>query len=563
MTVNPDELFEYMTGGKVDDDVVVQIIRELDDPESEASRMAAAVHAFSQRTMNIDWSQFSPPGVTEPDAHHALVESRNETYGAYLSRISWALCIKDCATELCAFAELEIERIHETPSLHTVETAEALETLANAMARLGLTDNAIRVYEHLVWVARQVRAPGSLELASLLCNVAVNLRALGELTKARSYFEEGLRIASTQLTPDDDELLLMRTNYGHLQANLGFFNLAAQEYTDICATMRSKERVDHLLLGDAENALGHVLQKSGDFRGAVQAYRQALASYENSKSPTLFERATVHCRLGSALLSVGDHVAAESQFEHARRLSAVDPVAYARTVRAYTSAYHDAELLLQAKAGYEEWLSLLDPSLANDTSIKVYVIAHIGCLALELNQNDEAHTYLRTAFELVSREYAAWGILANNLGLALLRLGELIEAERILTEASAAVPQKGIERLMVLTNLGNCRMQRKDFEGAADYFESAIAIGRSIESLEGKINLGIALNNFAAVKALSGDGHSAERLLDEAILLLERAPRRSGLYELARLNRHNVWKPNYVPGIMDAIGKRTLETAFA
>lgn len=47
-----------MTGGKVDDEVISKITRELDKPESDVNRMAAAVRAHSQRAMNVDWSQF-------------------------------------------------------------------------------------------------------------------------------------------------------------------------------------------------------------------------------------------------------------------------------------------------------------------------------------------------------------------------------------------------------------------------------------------------------------------------------------------------------------------------
>ena len=290
---------------------------------------------------------------------------------------------------------------------------------------------------------------------------------------------------------------------------------------------------ESLLLAEAMNHKGAVIQAMGDYKESETLLRDALAIQRRIFGDEHLNVATAQNNLGILMRMLGEYSEAEILYRESlatrRKLLGDEHPDVASSMNnlglllQYTDEYAEAEALLREALA-------LQRNLLGDVHLDVGAsLNNLGLLLRATGDFTEAEPMSREALvifqSLLDEEHPNVATLMDNLAVLLEAMGELDEAESLYRE-SLGMRQKllGNDHPAVagsLNNLGVMYRRIGDFESAEPMLAGALAIQRKIRDNDHP-HLAISLSNLGALYREMGDYSAAEPLFIESLDMLRR-----------------------------------------
>lgn len=253
---------------------------------------------------------------------------------------------------------------------------------------------------------------------------------------------------------------------------------------------------------------------------AAVAFGVAACTATESAKPTAASDAANQRALiaeAQAQLDHRDYPRATVLFTKAVEADAKDPAAHLGLARSFSGSG-------EREAALPEFDAAIAAAQGVNAGLAAEALQGKGVVLLELARFDEATTALTGAVEAEPRLWRAW----NALGYRYDRARDWKAADAAYTHAAEAAPAGA--KATVANNWGMSYMARKDYAGASDRFQTALAVapgmttarenlrlalafqGRYAEAMTGveDKDLAMTLNNVGYVAFLRGDLSHAE-----------------------------------------------------
>jgi tetratricopeptide (TPR) repeat protein len=253
-----------------------------------------------------------------------------------------------------------------------------------------------------------------------------------------------------------------------------------------------------------------VLQKRGDHPGAKAAALQDRLPASLNTSETAVRRLLV---LGNAAIHLGPEGEAKSHLNKALAIAkAHQPQMLSRIFVALAIA---APNLSHAEPLIAKAIAAARTHKQPDVEIQAlgarqYQMMRAGHLSDAVDEGEKALALAKS-----SRD--EWRIcqLSGNLGWAYISLGDDAAAEELFVLADATAARNEFDRVPWLIQLGNMRVQKRDWIGAERYYRDALAPARSTTHKQ----LAFVLANLASMALETGRLDEARRYNAEALEL--------------------------------------------
>lgn len=307
---------------------------------------------------------------------------------------------------------------------------------------------------------------------------------------------------------------------------------------------KNVKRDEHALSSNAEKLelaksyylLRGLCYRAGDYREALEATRMAIEILELNfiNSPLV---ASYYVDLGIAHWRMKDYtnalVALNKAIDMAEKQSS--PETAATVNRAYMTlglTYWNMSDLTRAVHYYQQVFRYLDKNQTDDANIRDYALncSNIAAVYKDLKEYDSTIKYLNKAIAKIdllahSAQYQSEidfrkVVFYGNMGLALMKIGQMKEAERFYTRAIALQNKQNAqahpETARILFNLGNLYLRNRDFELARKCYTQALDIQKKRFGT-GHSELCVVYNCFADLALAQNRGSEATRYYDSAI----------------------------------------------
>jgi tetratricopeptide (TPR) repeat protein len=206
-----------------------------------------------------------------------------------------------------------------TPSAPVGHLAAVTGTLAILRRRLGQFEEAERLHETTVELARQVGAR-SRQYGLAMVNAGAFYKDVGRYDRARTLYEQAQPILAEVLGTRHPDYVLLLSNLGHLESEHGDVVRAVELLNEACDTARSSlgERHQYYLsalhnLGGAQHTLGQDAEALATLEHALTLKQKALGPDNIDLAVTLTALAELHDESGRPDL-------AETLFERSLKL---------------------------------------------------------------------------------------------------------------------------------------------------------------------------------------------------------------------------------------------------
>ena len=370
--------------------------------------------------------------------------------------------------------------------------ASVLNAVGSYLNARGFFEQAKRLLERAVATAEQALGREHEDTGIYMSNLALVLRALGDLPASLRLCKGSLRIAEAALGNSDLSVATCLNNLGGVLEDMGDMEAARQHYARALAIMEESAGPDDPGLAPCLNNLGIVLQSLGDAEGGRTCLERSLVITEKAFGPDHPKTATLLANLGLALERCGEADAAR-------------------------------EVLERAVAIAEGGLGPDHPNLAPVLSNLATVLRHTGDLP-------EARSLLKRAVAITERvlgpDHRKLAARLNRLGAVLHDLGEGCEAtscfRRAATIAKRAITPDPDTVAFALSNLADVRLESGNLTGAKEAAEGALS---AIEETYGVEHDNVAKYALALGDILHrlGDHDSALCQYGRALEIIERS----------------------------------------
>ncbi len=243
----------------------------------------------------------SAAAQTLAEAAHTAGEARDDATGAraLLSLIDVYIAKGESASALAigVAADAAVARARE-PALDAL----LAEQLGAAHSAAG--DDAAQTYLERALALRRAASPDSVEVADLLNKLGGIALRRGDAARARSLYEEALRIVVAGLGPDHPSSAITRANLCYLDAQAGKLAEARACQEQVLAVLERALGPEHPQVAWALNEIGLVQRDQGDTAGAVERFERALAIWERGPGTDV---AWPLINLAEIALERGDH----------------------------------------------------------------------------------------------------------------------------------------------------------------------------------------------------------------------------------------------------------------
>jgi tetratricopeptide (TPR) repeat protein/nucleoside phosphorylase len=288
------------------------------------------------------------------------------------------------------------------------------------------------------------------------------------------------------------------------------------------------------LEGSLISNIGSALRAQGDYAGALEHYRRALAIAEKVLGPEHRDVAVILNNIGLALRAQGDYAGA---LEHYRRALAIAEKVLGPEHSSVASILNNIGLALDSQGDYAGALEHYRRALA--IAEKVLGSEHpdvatwLNNIGMALNaQGDYAGAleHLRRALVISEKalgpEHPEVATIVNNIGLVLDSQGDytgaLEQFRRALTISEKVLGPEHPEVATRLNNIGMALKAQGAYAGALEQFRRALAISEKALGLEHP-EVAIWRNNIGLALYSQGDYAGALEQFRRALAITEKA----------------------------------------
>ncbi len=346
-------------------------------------------------------------------------------------------------------------------------------------------EKALRFYGRAIGIFRELEE--EVNASVYLGNSGWIYIQLGEYEKAEELLKEAFMLGEKHIPQDSEDLT---NNPPTMYASLWASHLA--ELKNILGDINEMVRYNRIALSYARSAamenqiyvtaynLGNGLAAQGDYEGALEAYREALAVGEKySYGEYIFQQLS---NIGGTYIALFRYSEAEDYARRALDL-AMEMEDHQKTVQ----AHHLLGRVYTSHARFEE-------------GVEQYKVA------LSLQRKHPELGDMESSLNFLGKAYSDWGKYQESL--AYFKEG-LEEAKKAGDKADIASSYN---------NIGSVYHHLGDYNKALPYYEKALAIDREIHHLK---DIAIVLNNIASIFDVWGEYDRAVEYFEEALSITE------------------------------------------
>ena len=483
------------------------ITREIKDRQTEGLALAdlgRAYYSLGNWAKTIEYSQQSLAIAREIKDRKTESWALGNLGRAYLYLGNYAKAIEYLQQTLPIAREIK-DRQRE---------GATLGNLGLAYLKLGNWAKAIEYTQQQLAIAREIKDYHSEKVA--LGNLGVAYDSLGNYAKAIEYSQQHLAIAR-EIKDRQQESLALK-NLGGAYLSLGNYAKVieySQQHLAIAREIKDRQQE-----GLALNYLGAAYLYLGDHIKAIEYAQQQLAIARAIKDRRL-EGLTLGC-LGEAYRFLGNYTKAiEYSQQH---------LAIAREIQDREGegiALDNLGLAYRFLSNYAKAIEYSQKYLAIARSIKYRqgegrALGNLGFTYLYLGDSAKAIEYAQQSLAIAReiKDRQSEGMALGNLGAAYINLGnyaKTIEYSQQWLATAREIKDRSGEAAS-LGNLGIAYFYLGKYAKAIEYSQQQLAIAREIQDRRAQ---GIALNNLGGAFLRAGNPTEAEKMLVNAIQVLE------------------------------------------
>ncbi|KAA0216442.1 MAG: serine/threonine protein kinase [Leptolyngbya sp. PLA3] len=339
-----------------------------------------------------------------------------------------------------ALAEREVE---QGPS-HS-ETLVTQSNIANVLADMSRIDEALPLYERALAGLRDQLGPESPYTLTAMLNLAACYRSAGRYDESLALYESGVPLHEKVHGPDAPDTLLMRNNQAVLYQTLDRVEDALRLHQSVLEARIRVLGPDHIetLRSMSNTALAH--EAAGNLDEAIDLYQRALRGVRAALGDEHPFTLQLLSNLSVSLYTVGridEAVAAVSEAAEASRRVLGDEHPDTLLALGNLGAMLEAQgKIEEALPYYREALEVRtrllgprDPKRLVALANMSYLLESLGRLEESLELGQEA---LRIRREVLGNEHTDTISSMSNVGAVLRALGRLDQAEALGAEAVA------------------------------------------------------------------------------------------------------------------------------
>jgi tetratricopeptide (TPR) repeat protein len=342
---------------------------------------------------------------------------------------------------LDAGAERVQKELGDQPELK----AEMLTVIGRVYQRLGMLDTAQPLLDQALSIGRRLHTGDTVRLAQTVNELGILIRERGDPKDAIPLLEEALAMRRRLLGNEDKDVAVTLVELGRAFVDAGMNDRAEPLFREALDIRKRIFGEFHRETSTSQSDLGQLLRDRGDIAAAEPLLRQSL---ETSRTVLGEDHPNVGAgwnNLGLVLLDQGDFAGAEPMF---RRALAIRRQNFGERHYSLDNSMGHVATSLREQGKLADAAALFEEALAHARQgpgdIGPAVAKHSFNLArVHLLRRDyvAAEELLRDALRRQQRTMQAgdWRLAATKsaLGEALIALGQLDEAEHLLTDAGA------------------------------------------------------------------------------------------------------------------------------
>ena len=327
--------------------------------------------------------------------------------------------------------------------------ADMLTVIGRIYQRLGAPDKARPLLREAVALGRRAGGPESARVAQSLNDLGVLLRDGGNGAAAEPMLEEALAMRRKVLGPAHADVAVTLVELARVYEDRGQEDRAEPLLREALAIRRRSLGEEHHETATSLNELALLLRQKGDTADAESLFRRVLAIDRKTRGGDHPDVSAALNNLALVAGDRGDYAAAESL---SRQALAVTGKALgqghprrATQLNNLASALREQGKYDEAASALEEALGIAVPALGRDHLLTVTLRVNLARLLLARGEPAKAEPLLRQALEFYKQKLPEkdWriGSAESLLGAALTKLGRYDDAEPLLLEARAALPE--------------------------------------------------------------------------------------------------------------------------
>ncbi len=343
-----------------------------------------------------------------------------------------------------ALLERGLELRRSTAGGDPLDTASAIEDLAEAYRELARYDEAEKLHREALALKRRFGASPS-AVASSLNNLGLTLSERGRYADAEPLLREAIAMWSENDGPASENVAVGLNNLASVLRQQGQLDDAVPVLERAIAIRRQRFGSGHPALAQAVGHLGQVYNAQGEFAKAEPLLREALAIRQRAYGDEHPDTMTALNNLTSLLHDQGDLARAEPLYRTAvqsvRKRLGTDHPDYAVQLNNLATLLEDWQRYDEAEPLYRESLEIRRRRYGPDHPAVARVEHNLGRVLLAMGRTDEAEALLRSALAVRRKTLPAGNF---EIGLSLQVLGETLaatrradEGERLIREALA------------------------------------------------------------------------------------------------------------------------------
>lgn len=339
---------------------------------------------------------------------------------------------------------LELRKTHAGPRAES--TLESMNNVAAVWAELGLSAEAIALYEEAITLAREILGQEARGTLSMTNDLAIVYGDIGRLREARQLYEAILPIEERVHGENDQGTLSTVNNLALLDQREGLFEPARAKLQRVFERRLAAEGERHPETLIAMSNLATVLGDMGHFAAAEELSRRALGLRREVQGPR-------HPMVAQELGNLGNVVSGLGRFGEARALISegleICIERFGPDHALTLLAQHNLASTLQSLGRNRESLEMEQGVLAARRRVlgdkHVDTLGSMGTIALALRalgRLDESEALLLEALalnrEVLGVDHPSTLICNENLGNVYFTQGKQAEAEAIVREVLEA-----------------------------------------------------------------------------------------------------------------------------
>ncbi len=333
-----------------------------------------------------------------------------------------------------ALLERGLELRRSTLGREHVETATAMEELAEAYRELARLEEAETLHREALALKRRVGAAPS-SVASSLNNLGLTVSERGRYDEAEPLLREAIEIWRTHEGPTAEVVAVGLNNLASILRQRGRLDDAVPVLEQAIAIRRQRHGNGHPALAQVIGHLGQVYNAKGEFAKAEPLLREALSIRQRAYGDDHPDTLSALNNLTSLLHDQGDLSAAEPLYRAAvasvgTRLGKTHPD-YAVQLNNLATLLEDERRYVDAERLYRESLEVRRLAYGAEHAAVARVQHNLGRVLLRMGRTAEASALLRTALAIRRRTLPAGHF---EVALSLAVLGEAAAAEGRPTE---------------------------------------------------------------------------------------------------------------------------------